>query len=267
MANSQNGWPASPSKGAIGIVDAKVPGTNINFPQGVKGGDVETVLMYVAHEFHENVEALRDGWCWGYNYRQIEGSTQLSNHASGTAIDLNAPNHPMGKSGTFSDKKVGEIRKILSFCEGVVRWGGDYKTRKDEMHFEINDDAAAVKRIANKIRRLGDDEGTGDSIWDKPLAVDGRLGRHTTLAWQRQLDVPMTGVMDEATITAVQKRLKATVDRNLVVDGKGIKQDGQYYKTVAALQRYLKSPVDGRMSTPVSQVVMALQRRLKENRF
>lgn len=265
MANSQNGWSASPSKGAIGIVDAKVPGTNINFPQGVKSGDVETVLMYVAEQFHKNVEPLKDGWCWGFHYKQIEGSQTLSNHASGTAIDLNAPEHPIGKSGTFSSKQVTAIRKILAYCGGAVRWGGDYTQRKDEMHFEIVKNAAEVKKLADKIRN--------DKKVPKPpaqLVVDGRLGDKTITRWQQIMDTTVDGKIDEKDselVRAVQTRLKATVDRNLKVDGVGIRQDGQRYKTVGALQRYLKSPVDERMSVPVSEVVKALQRRLNTGKF
>jgi hypothetical protein len=65
----------------------------------------------------------------------------------------------------------------------------------------------------------------------------------------------------------VQEKLKATVNHRLVVDGQGIYQNGKFYKTVAALQQYLGSPVDGRLSVPKSQAVKALQRRLNENRF
>ena len=152
MATSQNGWPASSDKNAIGITSPKVPGTNVDFPQGVKGGDVETVLMYVAEQFHKTVEPLKDGWCWGYFYRAVTGGSDLSNHASGTAIDLNAPNHPIGSSGTFNGAKREAINRILVFLEGVVRWGGNYSGRKDEMHFEIVGSASAVARVANKIK-------------------------------------------------------------------------------------------------------------------
>ncbi|WP_345485967.1 hypothetical protein, partial [Planotetraspora phitsanulokensis] len=53
----------------------------------------------------------------------------------------------------------------------------------------------------------------------------------------------------------------------LKVDGLGIRQDDRHYETVEALQRYLDSPVDGRMSKPVSLVVKALQKRLNTGRF
>src|SRR5690606_41887003 len=54
--------------------------------------------------------------------------------------------------GTFSTAQVPAGRQILSVCEGVVRWGGDYKSRADEMHFEINAGAAAGRGMADTIR-------------------------------------------------------------------------------------------------------------------
>lgn len=102
------------------------------------------------------------------------------------------------------------------------------------------------------------------------LVVDGILGPKTIRRWQKIMGTPQDGKIDRdksALVVAVQKRLKATVDHRLAVDGIGIRQDGRKYKTAEALQRYLKSPVDGRISTPKSKVVQALQRRLNEGRF
>jgi hypothetical protein len=262
MTNSQNGWSASESKSAIGIVNPTVAG--VDFPNGVRGGDVETVLVYVASQFHKTVEALHDGWCWGYFYKKIEGGGSLSNHASGTAIDLNAPNHPIKKSGTFNVAQRAGIRKILQTCEGVVRWGGDYTGRKDEMHFEIVGNAASVKRVASKIR------GTQAGPATAQLSVDGELGEKTIRRWQQIMKTPVDGKISASNsdlVRAVQQRLKDTVDRSIVVDGEGLAQDGKVTKTVGALQRYLKSPVDGKISKPTSEVVKALQRRLNEGRF
>ena len=149
MTNSQNGWPANRDPRAIGVVPFEVAG--VKFPQGVKDGDVKTVLSFVAHQFHTTVEELHEGWCWGYDYRPIDGSTSLSNHSSGTAIDINAPEHPLGKVGTFSARQVAAIGKILTVCGGVVRWGGNYVGRKDEMHFEIVGTAQAVARLASRL--------------------------------------------------------------------------------------------------------------------
>ncbi len=110
----------------------------VGFPGGVRRGQAGTILRYVATRMHAEVEPLRSGWCWGWSYRRIRGGSQYSNHASATALDLNAPRHPLGRRGTFSTAQVRRIHAIIDACDGVVRWGGDYRGRKDEMHFEIN---------------------------------------------------------------------------------------------------------------------------------
>ena len=146
MATSQNGYRANDRSL---IASYEIPGGKV----ALRKGDVATVLTYFAKRFHSEVEPLKWPGNWGYAERTIRGnSTTLSNHASGTAIDLNAPKHPLGKVGTFSSAQRGRIRKILNDCGGVLRWGGDYRGRKDEMHVEINAGTAAVARVAKAIR-------------------------------------------------------------------------------------------------------------------
>ncbi len=147
MAESYNGWPASPDKDAIGVVQSHW------FPGGAKAGDVTTVLRYVAEQMDARVEGIVGGWCWGYNYRaNANNPNSLSCHASGTAIDWNAPEHPNGSVGTFSDEQRGEIYKILDEVQGAVHWldGVDGGTA-DEMHFEICVDADTLARIAAEL--------------------------------------------------------------------------------------------------------------------
>lgn len=105
---------------------------------------------------------------------------------------------------------------------------------------------------------------------DDKLDVDGELGPKTISKWQKVMGTWVDGKISENSqlIRKVQQRLHDTVDHRLVVDGDGNSLDaGVFRHTVAALQRYLKSPVDGVISTPKSEVVKALQRRLNENRF
>lgn len=150
MATSQNGWPASADREVIGV-DRNFSRADVTFPSGVRSGDVSVVLGYVADQFHHRVENLVPGWCWGYHYREVRESTGLSNHASGTAIDINAPEHPLGAVGTFTADQVATIRAILREVDGVIRWGGDYSGRKDEMHFEVNASSAAVAAVAKQL--------------------------------------------------------------------------------------------------------------------
>jgi len=162
-ATSQNGWSAG-SSSVVPLSTLSVGAAT--FPAGVRRGDVHVVLGYVARRFDREVEALVKGWCWGHSYRVISGSTSLSNHSSGTAIDLNAPRHPLGKSGTFSATQRSHIRSILNSCNGVVRWGGDYSGRKDEMHFEINV-RPGDPRLAALAKRIG---GGGGKPSPAPIA-------------------------------------------------------------------------------------------------
>lgn len=144
-ARSANGWTANDRSC---IASYSLPGGEV----ALRKGPPSVVLLWCANRFHETVEPLRWPGVWGYAERMIRGSsTTLSNHASGTAIDLNAPQHPLGRRGTFSALEVAAIRAIVDYCEGVVRWGGDYRSRPDEMHLELVGSASEVARIAGKI--------------------------------------------------------------------------------------------------------------------
>lgn len=272
MAKSQNGWTAGTPAQIGGLNNDYIKGTKVKVAPGVRNGDVAVVLRYVAAQFHSTVEALHAGWCWGHNYRAIEGSRTLSNHSSGTAIDLNAPKHPLGRANTFSAPQVKAIRKILDFCEGVVRWGGDYRGRKDDMHFEINANAARVKKIADKIRALDKPKPTTPTrppVRPAVLKVDGDLGPATIKRWQQVMGTRADGKISDPSdlVKAVQRHLNAKVKARLTVDGRGVAQDGKATNTIKALQKYLGVTADGRIDKGDSATIRALQRRLNTGKF
>jgi hypothetical protein len=102
------------------------------------------------------------------------------------------------------------------------------------------------------------------------LDVDGELGPKTIAKWQKIMGTAVDGFITAGNsdlVRAVQRKLRDLVDHRLVVDGDGIYQNGRPYNTIGALQRYLKSPVDQRLSVPKSECVKALQRRLNEGWF
>lgn len=157
---SPNGFPVSPSAAAISVVATTVPGTSVQLT--ARSGDVTTLLMHVARRFNEAVERLVVPGCWGWAYREnVNSPGSWSNHASGTAIDLNAPRHPNGSANTFSSAQVAAIRVILGECRGVVRWGGDYSRTKDEMHFEI-DVQPSDPRLTGAAINIRDPQGRND---------------------------------------------------------------------------------------------------------
>lgn len=140
---SINGFVVRSSPRAIPVRSYTVPGTKVSLPVRV---DVAPLLIGFAAEFHRSVEPLTRGWNWGYAYRAVRGASSPSFHAAGIAIDLNAPGHPLGRRGTFSAQ---QIRTIRALCRKYgLRWGGDYRRRPDEMHFEvILPIAAALARV------------------------------------------------------------------------------------------------------------------------
>ena len=152
MARSQNGWSANDR---TVVSRRQVPGTEVYLT--VRNGAPGDLLLEVAAQFDKFVEdidnargALDD---WAYAERAIRGSDEVSNHASGTAIDLNATRHPLGTDprANFADWQIRVIRRIVADALDVVRWGGDYIGRKDPMHFELNDgttEADCVRALA-----------------------------------------------------------------------------------------------------------------------
>lgn len=146
MTVSQNGWKASSSASDY------VPFRWIT--GRIAPDPVHDLFDLWCAWFASEVEPIRKDWSWGWAYRPIRGSTRLSNHASGTAIDLNAPAHPMGSRDTFSPSQRQRIRSKLAVF-GVVRWGGDYSSRPDDMHFEIWDaDRDDVRRVVDRLTTL-----------------------------------------------------------------------------------------------------------------
>jgi hypothetical protein len=148
---SQNGWQVNPDRGM-----RTIPGTNTRV--NVVDGDGGDVLMHVLGQVNsrvENIDMNSDAGehdDWGYANRNVRGSGDISNHASATAVDINATRHVLGARDTFTPTQVQEIHNILGEVDNVVRWGGDYTGRRDEMHFEIVGTPEQVARVAERLR-------------------------------------------------------------------------------------------------------------------
>lgn len=145
MLKSYNGYPASKDLDEIKIKSYPVKGTDRKLRCAESVGPL---LAAFAAEFHTLIEPIDEGTFddWGYAFRMVRGSTdRLSCHSSGTAIDLNATKHPLGKVGTFPAEKVPMIRALAK--KYGLKWGGDYKGRADEMHFEVEVNTAKAKAL------------------------------------------------------------------------------------------------------------------------
>lgn len=139
MSTSYNGWPGipSPSDPRLTVIEP-VPGRKFR----VRKGAVATVFDWLIRRFHHEVEPIDTGVLddWSYNYRKVVGGSSLSNHASATAVDLNATRHPFNTRATsnFTASQITAIRRILADArvngQDVIRWLDVH----DPMHFEVN---------------------------------------------------------------------------------------------------------------------------------
>ncbi len=149
METSYNGYPASKDPAEINIKSYPVKGTDRKLRCAESVGPL---LAAFAAEFHELIEPIDEGTFddWGYAYRMVRGNpTKLSCHSSGTAIDLNATKHPLGKYDTFAAEKVPMIRALAK--KYGLKWGGDFKTRPDDMHFEVEISTIKAKQLITKL--------------------------------------------------------------------------------------------------------------------
>jgi len=152
MLESHNGWPASKDAAEIHIISVPIEGTKVKV-RCAKA--VAPLIAGFCKEFHELIEPIDEGALddWGYAFRMIRGSAdKLSNHSSGTAIDLNATQHPLGKIGTFPAEKVPMI-KALSKKYGLIWGGSENWKRRDEMHWEIGLSEAKVAALIGSLNK------------------------------------------------------------------------------------------------------------------
>jgi hypothetical protein len=196
---SQNGWDASPSLALRPLVV-----NGVGFLPGIRDDDdVETVLRHFWTEYAARVEPLRNPGCWGFSYRENRNDPNaLSNHASGTATDGNAPAHPNGvpTASTFTADQIAEVHAILAELDHVLRWGGDYTGTPDAMHVEVNVDPETLHATAERLRGDATMNSTQDerlkaveaatqrieSDLIKVLAVVRKKGAN---AWERDVDL------------------------------------------------------------------------------
>src|SRR5690242_11588559 len=99
---SQNGWPAVPNTSTL------VRGSAEGFGFWAANDDVRVIFEHWIKRFNARIERIAGKVLddWSYANRMVRGSTKtISNHGSGTAIDINALAHGRGAKDTFSDEE------------------------------------------------------------------------------------------------------------------------------------------------------------------
>lgn len=144
---SDNGWQVSQDKDSIEVKNYMVEGTTIHF---AVARDAAPLLLAFAKWYNEHIEPIAGKTYddWGYAYRVVRGQTTgFSNHASGSAIDINSVKYPLGKKVM----KPAQAKLIREECDRLgLKWGGDF-SRIDEMHYEVALNPKKAKELIDKL--------------------------------------------------------------------------------------------------------------------
>jgi hypothetical protein len=194
---------------------------DVSFPGGVREEIHELVSLLLQVSERRGHINLQPGWCWGAGCRPIKLSDGTftdvpSNHSWGLAVDLNAPVNQLGGSTHTIPRRMANLWNAFGF-----RWGGDFSTTKDWMHFEFMgtpDDAKgmterAVDELSGEVEVLTPEQERAIRRMSAFLeALTEELGRHD------EDDVGGTGD-DKATPGGAAKRVAKTV---LVAEAGGV---------------------------------------------
>jgi len=182
----------------------------------------------------------------GYNFRKIANSDKYSCHAYGLAVDINWQLNPVTRDGSIKTNfKESTINKILNIktADGlpVFRWGGNYNSYKDPMHFEIfvtpeelskgiireNFDQRDYIKLGLKSKPLRKgDKGNSviylqelineTKVLNKPLVVDGDFGSLThaaVLIFQKTAGLIEDGIVGANTYAKLVEFKNAKLDK------------------------------------------------------
>lgn len=107
---------------------------------------IAKVIPIVKYDWNDE-KSMEDNNTSAFNYRFIAGTNKLSNHSTGTAIDINPLLNPyirkdliLPEGAVYDVNKNGTITEnsflVKEFKKLGWTWGGDWKDRKDYQHFE-----------------------------------------------------------------------------------------------------------------------------------
>jgi hypothetical protein len=173
MPTSLNGWPVLTNSSTL-LRTGLVPKTTRKIRMH---RDVLPLFLALAFDYDEwiariDVGPLDDA---GYAYRQANAANGWSNHASGTALDLNWSKEGAQRASNRAFWAKNDIRLHTTQIKRiyhVVDWGGDWSAKFwDPMHWEIAPGVTKL-HVVQQIHKLGiDAKGVRYNNWDGvPLA-------------------------------------------------------------------------------------------------
>lgn len=148
MPNTLSGWPAVKNGKPAALKTFQIPGTiSPSAPTGRRvtlRKDVGGYLVAFTADFNKKVMKLNKN-TGGYNYREARSGDGISDHAAGTAIDINWDVLRQGDRECLTQKQIDALLALIKEYEGIGWggfWGGGLKGRSnmfDPMHFYLGE--------------------------------------------------------------------------------------------------------------------------------
>lgn len=140
---SENGWRMCDT---AELDYSAVPGTS--FKLGVRKGSPNMILKALIWRLNK-IEPMITSQIGCYT---ATNSMENSNHNSATAIDYNWNKHPYQKWNTWPDRAA--VDRIIADFRGIVEFGGNWTSPRDEMHFELHfaEGHAGTEALATDLR-------------------------------------------------------------------------------------------------------------------
>ena len=215
VSAASRGWgPGWPSDNSSKMTTVRAAGIALSVR-----AELAPLIEWLLNQTAGHGYGLRHGECWGFANRAIRGTNRPSNHSWGLAVDLNAPANPMSAQLiTDMPPSMVELWRSKQF-----RWGGDYRGRKDAMHYEFMGTPDDARRLAAEVGAGG---GAPPAPAAQPAASGPLLNRGAKGADVQRLQerlnahgttVAVDGDFGPATEQAVRRFQQA---RGLGVDGK-----------------------------------------------
>lgn len=139
------------------VVNVHIADTVLNLMRKLYEADYPIEKIRLVDEYDADDErSMADNNSSAFNYRVVSGTTTISTHGLGMAIDINPLYNPyittrngeqhvepangvpyVDRSGDYDYKIDREDLAYKLFCEAGFEWGGAWKNSKDYQHFQI----------------------------------------------------------------------------------------------------------------------------------
>jgi hypothetical protein len=232
MPNSINGWTVldSPPWNDSRLDTRPVPGVPTRRLK--LRAEVLPLFLALAKDYHDTIAPIDEGELddWSYSYRDARFSTSWSDHASGTAIDLNASKEGwlgMGNYAYWANPAKHKAAQAILARYKVVMWGGStdfggsYRNGPtvDWMHWAIKP-GVTVAQVQAVIRELNiTPDGVRHGVKPENSQALERLERQRR-GWRRRRD-QLKADGKTAGIAKARAKMRELTERIRALGGKG----------------------------------------------